>query len=388
MKKSFLLVIIVLNSLIALAQGNINKGDWMVGGDAGFYKSSNTLFAGANDSKSNRFSVSPNVGYFFIKQLAGGVRASYEHVTDKITSTPNEYKTTTTSIGPFLRYYFLPSTNKTNAFIEGALGFGTQKSINFQGSSGKTDISSYDIKGGIAYFILPSAALEAKLGYRSEKYKIGTTTDIKNLLFDLGFQIHLSKDPIKQSSEVFDGGNINKGNLMIGGSAGLTSAKTDYNDPNTLNIKETYRSFAPNIGYFFIKQLAGGVRFNYFSNKEDYPGQQSLTSSSFGFLPFIRYYFLPPAKRTNLFVDGGYLIGFERLTQQGSAPIKDNQRGYTLKGGVSYFIIPSIALEFAVDYSSTKLSDGMNGYQDNGNIFSINAGFQIHIPGKKMRKSK
>ena len=197
MKKLLILVAITTISTASFAQANINKGDWMVGGDAG-YKSAKNEYSGSttSDAKLSTLNLSPNIGYFFINQLAGGLRLSLTSSTEKFGTPQKEDKYTSTLIGPFLRYYFLPATQKLNIFVDANYGFGSNKHTPPSGSSNKSDLSGYDINGGVAFFVNPAVAIEFTLGYQSlkDKYSSGSTSytnDTKTFGFNIGFQIHL-----------------------------------------------------------------------------------------------------------------------------------------------------------------------------------------------------
>jgi hypothetical protein len=73
MKKSVLVLSLLMSSLFSFSQ--INKGQWLVGGSVGF-ESSKT--GDIDDSKETTFNFSPNAGYFFINNLAGGLRVNFQ----------------------------------------------------------------------------------------------------------------------------------------------------------------------------------------------------------------------------------------------------------------------------------------------------------------------
>ena len=165
----------------ASAQGNINKGDWMLGGNAGYSHQKN------GDYKSNSFDLSPDAGYFFINNFAAGLRASVS--SDKTTYNPADIKNTTFALAPFVRYYFLPASQKVNLFADGSFGFGQNKYEN--GSTVNTsNFTNLSIKAGPAIFITPATALEIALGYNSTKIK---DVDDRQNKFEIsfGFQIHV-----------------------------------------------------------------------------------------------------------------------------------------------------------------------------------------------------
>ena len=162
---------------------------------------------------------------------------------------------------------------------------------------------------------------------------------------------------------------ITKGNLLLGGSTSFSSDKWG-------DSKSTSFSFAPNIGYFFVNNFAGGLRVQIDSYKEDGEDDAYVVTS---FAPFIRYYFIPAAKeqKVNIFVDGAYGFGSE-----GSGDTKSNMNGYSFMAGPAIFLNQHTALEFTLGYSSMKFED----VDDRFNTFKINIGFQIHLNAAKKKE--
>ena len=198
MKKLLVLVAITAVSTASFAQGNISRGDWMLGGDVGYESASVNSGSSSSTSKETRFNSSLNGGYFFIDKLAGGIRLHSASTKYKSQSTS---KVSTTMVGPFLRYYFLPSSQKLNIFLDGAYTIGTIKYVPSSGQTQKYKMNSYSFNGGAAYFINPAFAIEFTLGYQSRN---DTDEDINNYTdsekrfgFMVGFQIHLPGNKIK-----------------------------------------------------------------------------------------------------------------------------------------------------------------------------------------------
>ena len=106
MKKVLLATLLVGSVSAAFSQANINKGDWMLGGDAGFTSQKQ------GDYKTTSFNLSPNVGYFFINNFAGGLRANVSSSKSEYNS--SDYTNSGFELAPFVRYYFLPATQKVN----------------------------------------------------------------------------------------------------------------------------------------------------------------------------------------------------------------------------------------------------------------------------------
>ena len=155
----------------------VNKGQWLAGGNVGF---SSEKWGDADANKVTRFNFSPNAGYFFIDQLAGGLRVTFE--SEKAKS--DDKAESTLIIAPFARYYFLPAVQKVNIFADASYGFGST------GTDDKSSLSGFSIAAGPAIFLTPNTALEFTVGYQS--YKVEDIDDRKNSFgVNIGFQVHL-----------------------------------------------------------------------------------------------------------------------------------------------------------------------------------------------------
>ena len=169
----------------------------------------------------------------------------------------------------------------------------------------------------------------------------------------------------------FTQGNIHKGSWMLGGNASFTSTKISDFDGSTTTI-----SLSPNVGYFFVDQLAGGLRVSLESLKEEGDDAETMWSLS----PFARYYFLTPAKKVNVFLEASY--GFGGFSFGGES-VNINQ--FSFMAGPSIFLTPAVALEFGIGYTSIggELYDLMISDGSRSNTFGLNIGFQVHLAGKR-----
>lgn len=182
MKKVLFSLALIVAGSAAFAQ--VNKGQFLVGGNVSFATSKQ---ADADDDfRTTSFNVSPNAGYFFIDQLAGGLRVNLNTFKTKAA----EDATTTFVVAPFARYYFLPAAEKINVFADASYGFGSTGTVN------KVSINQFSIMAGPAIFLTPNTALEFALGYTSqggERWE-NLAGDVKRnntIGVNVGFQIHL-----------------------------------------------------------------------------------------------------------------------------------------------------------------------------------------------------
>src|SRR5688572_29330687 len=106
--KTILLISLFL-AVSSTAFTQINKGQFLLGGKISL-ESINVENSRYDTYQLTNFYISPDIGYFIINKMAGGLRFdfdSYNYKTENIKTHSNS-----TTISPFIRYYFLPSTNK------------------------------------------------------------------------------------------------------------------------------------------------------------------------------------------------------------------------------------------------------------------------------------
>jgi len=177
MKKLLLAVLLLVTANSIFAQ--VNQGQILAGGNAGF----NSYKQGSD--KVFSFNVSPNIGYFFINNFAGGLRLNFSRSKQK--GAEDAY--VTYGIAPFLRYYFLPAAEKLNVFADASYGFGQEK----YGST-KLKGNYYQIMAGPVLFLSPNAGLEFALYYNSYGGKLHENAAgdrANNFGLSIGFQVHL-----------------------------------------------------------------------------------------------------------------------------------------------------------------------------------------------------
>ncbi len=168
---------------------------------------------------------------------------------------------------------------------------------------------------------------------------------------------------------------VNKGQWLVGGSAG-------FNHSSQGDVKQTDISLAPDAGYFFIDQLAAGLRpeFQYSKNKTKTGTSTSTNSGTmFTLAPFVRYYFMPSGEMLNIFADASY--GFGSAKAKGGSSVSGNY--YQIKAGPAIFLTPNTALELALYYRSLGGDLHENAAGDRDNNFGLSVGFQIHLGGGK-----
>jgi hypothetical protein len=203
MKKTpFILLLLFCSAFSALAQ--TEKGTWMLGGSAGWSKSSSDyeFGTGSGKYKNSSLSFSPNIGYFVSDNFALGLSLPIQFFKTEVTGEPlmmNDSRYFSYGFGPSIRYYF-PLNEKWALLSTAAynLGWAISDTQYFDGVSGmvvdnksKNDWSGFAVGAGVSYFINKNIGLEGLLQYQGTKHYENDTDD--RLTFKVGFQIYLGK---------------------------------------------------------------------------------------------------------------------------------------------------------------------------------------------------
>ncbi|PJE48253.1 MAG: hypothetical protein CUR34_01915 [Sediminibacterium sp.] len=177
-------------SFFFTANGQITRGNWLVGGNANFSSSKQNLTNSTDKNSSTLFSILPNIGYFVADKFAFGISTGVSFTQSKSNNTKSNV--TSYKFGPFAKYYFLEPNNTTNLFIQGAFGYGINRFNNFGNSITTAKNISYQVAGGPVIYFNNSVGLEFILGWNFEK-AIEDKSNVSSLILGIGFQIHLEK---------------------------------------------------------------------------------------------------------------------------------------------------------------------------------------------------
>jgi len=167
---------------------------------------------------------------------------------------------------------------------------------------------------------------------------------------------------------------LTKGNWMLGGNANFSyaSANADNNSSKTSTINLT-----PDIGYFIIDKLSGGIRSGFYKNIIKY-GQPNYNSSKFSYYtvgPFVRYYLLSVEKLYNILTEVSYEFGAEKVEINGSGNQSTPSNKFSFTVGPVIYFNSSVGIEFLLNYTSL----GNNGSKSRANSFGAGIGLQIHL---------
>jgi hypothetical protein len=199
MKKVITLSVLAL--ITFFAKGQTEKNNWLMGGSLGFTSSTQKESDVSGSSKTTVFQLTPDIGYFFINNLAAGIGLNLSSTHSSSSNTYGSSSSTITyfTAGPFVRYYFNTSPH-VKLFVHGDASWGSQKYSFTNGGNDQSQpadpVNIYEGKAGAAFFLNPNVALEFTAGYQSmtEKDKSGGTTvnlTTGSVIFGLGFQIYL-----------------------------------------------------------------------------------------------------------------------------------------------------------------------------------------------------
>jgi hypothetical protein len=307
-----------------------------------------------DNSKTTRFRFNTDIGYFFMDKFAGGIRLDYSSTKPE---TQNDAYTSF-QVAPYVRYYAFPKTNKVNLYGDVSYGFGSE------GEADKESFNYFGVMAGPSVFLNQHTALEGTLNYRTYGGDAFGDYRYNSFGFQTRFQTHMDAHE-KIKDNIFARPNIVKGDFMGGG--GLQIDFSKYKDiPNS---KTTYFSFDPEFGYFFIDRLAGGVKLEYSSEKDE---TDDDAFTEFTVRPYIQYYFLPTKNKVNLFANASY--GFGSVGQAN----KESFGFYQIKAGPVFFLNEHTALETGLYYKSYS-GDAYN--DEHLNNFGIRVTLQLHFNG-------
>ncbi len=180
----------------------LSSGQFLLGGNIRFESVKENYFLGEKHESTNIF-ISPAIGYFVLNKLAAGVRA--DRSSYKSNTTGVESRLTSTSISPFVRYYFLPMAAKVNVFLDAGYLHNKSKWERLTNPAyGYTDKSKgLQVLAGPSMFLTDQIALEFTLGYRytkSEDRVVSEPTKSTSFSSGLGLQIYFGKKKLPTTS--------------------------------------------------------------------------------------------------------------------------------------------------------------------------------------------
>jgi Outer membrane protein beta-barrel domain len=173
-----MLTAIAVMTIMATANAQTQKNDWMVGGNFRL-----------NTAKNNtQIAFTPNAGLFVIDNLAVGGNITLSH------SKSGDDKVTSFGVGPFVRYYFTTDNQPIRPIIHSSLNFLSTK-VATTGASSTNSGLNFFVGGGAAMFISENVSIDALMGYERTKYKDFDGSG--GFSFNVGFQVYLLGGKLK-----------------------------------------------------------------------------------------------------------------------------------------------------------------------------------------------
>ena len=172
-------VSILLLITFQIASAQLNKGNILLGGTAGFDME-------LMDGSDNLYTLmlNPNVATLVTDNVAIGANLGLVSIKS------GDYSTTVLNFLPLARYYHSSESGKTAFFLEAKAGLALISYDSWFGDDASTETAFQFAAGpGLAFFITENVSLDALLLYN----RVTGDLDQSNLGFNLGFQIFLEK---------------------------------------------------------------------------------------------------------------------------------------------------------------------------------------------------
>ena len=196
MRRTFLFIICL--SFTTIAQCQLDKGVWLVGGSGSFQSFNRDYHVPPNivKYKQTDLSLSPTISYFIIDKLALGLRPSFswsklEYVGSIGNLGGGRGNSSWLEIGAFGRWYLLQKDKNYNIVSDVSYQYGIQS--NFGKNTGHSN--SYKFLTGPEFYFNSSVGIELLVGYSSRKEvnDDGNSNFYRGFLTTIGFQFHLEK---------------------------------------------------------------------------------------------------------------------------------------------------------------------------------------------------
>jgi len=181
--------VLILFSFFSNAQ--INKGSFLYGGSGAFsqIKQIDSAFV---FYKETTVTISGDVGYFIYDKLCFGLNTGFEH--DKRQFPDFKSNSYFFNVGPFARYYLMPSERKVNIFSQLSdqtmFNWVTETDQNNKATKSTTHDNRLTTSVGFAAFLYPSIALEFSVGYQVAFEGNNTNAAYNRIVAGIWFQIH------------------------------------------------------------------------------------------------------------------------------------------------------------------------------------------------------
>lgn len=173
---------------------------------------------------------------------------------------------------------------------------------------------------------------------------------------------------------------FSKGTITFAGSVGyssLTIKDTQASVTVTQGTTNTF-TFVPQVGYFFIDNLAGGAGITLKSSAfTDASSSRASSTTTFLFSPFVRYYF-PPKIYAQLSFDLGSVKDKNTDNKGITTETSNRASGWSLLAGYPILFGKVVAIEPQIGYSSLTQSSNAANYTNAAGLF-LRVGIQVYL---------
>ncbi|WMX14849.1 MULTISPECIES: outer membrane beta-barrel protein [unclassified Aureispira] len=181
-----------------------------------------------------------------------------------------------------------------------------------------------------------------------------------------------------------------KGNFMIGGELGLSTASStvSVNGSETEGSSATQFNIAPSVGYFFVNNFATGIGIDYTLSTVKNNNRDELDSDLL-FGPFLRYY-IPFGDKALFFeTDFGYGNSTDNITINNEQQLAvTNVFAFSIGPGFTIFSNDNIGIEALAKYNFASSNSILtaNGVETTSysltHAFDFSIGLQVYL-GRK-----
>ncbi len=189
----FILLICIAAFCSVQVQSQVEKNNWLAGGDIVFSSTRQRSEASAGLTVSS-LKAEPAIGYFVIDKFAAGLKLGYTNLLNR-ESADQSKRDIIYSAGPFVRYYFLPAGKPYNILINGEYMYNlmrfTSRRPGNNASRSKSHTTAFAFDAGTVVFLNNTVGLELLIGYHGEQYSqlyAGT------LQATVGLQVYMGKN--------------------------------------------------------------------------------------------------------------------------------------------------------------------------------------------------
>jgi hypothetical protein len=165
--KFFIALFVLICIGLAHAQGPIDKGSMLIGGEFAFNSDGGDLFENADDDRITRIAVDCPVGYFLFPGFVLGVRGAY------MRTSQGDWSSTEWGVGPQLLYFFGKTGDQAKGSTYPFLRTIFLYSQISEGSDNKTKWTGtlLEFGGGVVHMLTESVGLVGSAGYQMLNFK-------------------------------------------------------------------------------------------------------------------------------------------------------------------------------------------------------------------------